>query len=126
MKLLLLSLCVVLSLSCKNGNKKVCSSYARISIVNKGSTRKFLEIRAFQNGSIKSLLPSKRIEKRRLCFDNSPKIDGNYFIHVRGGKIDSISQFGYFSNGVPEQTWYQIIIFDNSYKVIQHPSTDKF
>ena len=126
MKLLLL-LFIILVISCKNGDNKSCSIYSRVVIENKAFNKKYLEIKAFETNLIKLLLlPSQKLEERQLCLDNIPKLDGSYSIRVHGGGLDSISQFGYFSNGIPEETWYQIIIYDNSFKVIQHPSTDKF
>lgn len=124
---ILFLLFIMIFISCKNGNDKSCSLYSKIAIVNKASNKKHIEIKAFQDTLIDMLLlPSQKLSRRQLCFDNIPKIDGSFSIHVNGGKLDSISQFGYFSNGIPEETWYQIIIYDNSFKVIQHPSTDKF
>jgi hypothetical protein len=118
MKTLKIAFCIMLIglISCTRFKTLDCASGVDVSIINKSGIKQHLKLGTTQDSFIEFNIPATTTEKDTLlCFDKTPKVDGHYTLKIDNAVIDSISNFGYYTNGYPLGSKIEIVIDKESF-----------
>lgn len=118
-----LSLFLFLTFIACNIKNESCLSSVKVKISNNSTLSSNIEVSVFGNKLLSTKLSSSISSKdTSLCFDGITKTDGNYRIHVKNSDIDSTTNWGYFSNGIPSNSTIQITIYKKVFKITEIPN----
>jgi PBP1b-binding outer membrane lipoprotein LpoB len=115
-KIFLLVSLALLLFGC-NRDENHCDSSVKFKVNNQASSVAMIEISPSPNVklTIPKIVSHSNIDTA-VCFDNVPKQDGNYSIHVKHAGLDTTISYGYYSNGIPSPGYIQIIVLDHDVK----------
>ena len=110
----LIFLILILTFSCKSGVDIELNNQSDITIDN------IILSNGFDSLNIKSLKP---MEKRNvfLKFNKKNNSDGSYRIECQINNKKIIKNFGYYSNGIPTNSSYLLVISKDSIRVKEYP-----
>jgi hypothetical protein len=105
----LLILCTLLFLvGCTSKKNPNCDATVNFIFINKSATKSNLTV---SNGtdSIVISADANTSQTKQLCFKKNPKIDGDYALHIKNARKDTVIHRGYFTNGYPMESNIRVV-----------------
>ena len=100
---------------------KACSTSVKISFLNQSTASSRLTV---SNGldSVVVVANGNSTVGKELCFNESIRTDGNYWLKLSSPQESKFLAFGYYSNGMPSEKELQITWANDSVKIRSIPS----
>jgi hypothetical protein len=100
---------------------KACSNSVKISFLNQTTGSSRLTVSNGLDSVVVDANGNSTIGKE-LCFSESIRTDGNYWLKLSSPQDSKFLAFGYYSNGMPSEKEIQITWLNDSVKVKSIPS----
>jgi hypothetical protein len=108
MKLITLCALFLLLYSCSNNKRPGCRAGVDFIFVNKSASPSTLMV---SNGADSVVINAagNATQTSTLCFKKYPMTDGNYILHIKNARKDTVIAQGYFTNGYPTEKTINVV-----------------
>ncbi|MBC8054570.1 MAG: hypothetical protein H7Y13_16035 [Sphingobacteriaceae bacterium] len=100
---------------------KACSTSVKISFLNRSTSSSRITVSNGLDSVIIDATGNSKVGKE-LCFSESIRTDGNYWLKLSSPQESKFLAFGYYSNGMPSEKEFQITWVNDSVKLKSIPS----